>query len=487
MSAFADEFPRIGILNDYVHIPFANGSSFASQFLYREFSRLGSEVTVIGPEDPAIVPSELPPRNVLTSSLPLRNHPGVRIPMPSRSVLRELTRQEFSITVAQTCTGLMAKGLWLRRAHGVPFVAVNTVHMPAVYDVMLPDALRSPQVEDFFQRRIVPRAQSLLVDYYNGGDGLVVLSSGLKKYWQDLGVHVPIHVVPRSVDPEVFDRPATQDPYPSWARRGDRLLVVCRHTREKGIIRLLDLFAKHILPQRPNASLALVGDGPDHEVFQAHAKRLKVFDRCIWPGEVGLEDVPNWYQNSDLFVYPSLSETYGQVVSEALWTGLPVVAFDDDKGVSDQVTHGGDGFLVRPEAADADGTFGARVDQLLDNEGLRRSFSICGKANARHRSDPERCVATYQDVFRFARQHRDEYWQPSGSWERAAPLVRMGLWHSMAALLGLVRQPAELNRNGQKQPAWDRQDQLPQVSAAARRGAPASTPPAAPARVVSAA
>ena len=44
-------------------------------------------------------------------------------------------------------------------------------------------------------------------------------------------------------------------------------------------------------------------------------------------------DTPKWYRHADVFVYTSLSETYGQVVSEALWCGLPVVAFVDDKGV----------------------------------------------------------------------------------------------------------------------------------------------------------
>jgi hypothetical protein len=53
--AHASDLPfpqRIGILNDYVRIPYANGSSFASQLLYREFSERGHDVTVIGPSDP---------------------------------------------------------------------------------------------------------------------------------------------------------------------------------------------------------------------------------------------------------------------------------------------------------------------------------------------------------------------------------------------------------------------------------------------------
>ena len=43
---------RLAILNDYVRIPYANGSSYASQFLYREMSARGHEVTIVGPDDP---------------------------------------------------------------------------------------------------------------------------------------------------------------------------------------------------------------------------------------------------------------------------------------------------------------------------------------------------------------------------------------------------------------------------------------------------
>ena len=62
-AALRAPLPRhIGIINDYVKIPYANGSSFASQFLYREFTRRGHDVTVFGPRDPKAVGEELPRR-----------------------------------------------------------------------------------------------------------------------------------------------------------------------------------------------------------------------------------------------------------------------------------------------------------------------------------------------------------------------------------------------------------------------------------------
>jgi hypothetical protein len=236
-------------------------------------------------------------------------------------------------------------------------------------------------------------------------------------------------------------------------------------------MRLLEIFASEIAPHRPRASLTLVGDGPDHDVFKARAAELGIAERCIWPGEVGLYDIPKWYRHADVFLYTSLSETYGQVVSEALWCGLPVVAFDDDKGVADQVSHDVDGYLIRPEHEASNLEFASRVFELLNDANQRRAFSLHGQANARLRSDPERCVAAYQNVFRAARAHRDQtFVAPASTWARNMPLVRMGFMHGLVAALGLIRSPAELNRNRQKQPTWHSETEALTFSSSAVRG-----------------
>lgn len=448
--------PRLGILNDYVRIPYANGSSFASQFLYREFRKRGSDVTVIGPRDPKALLSELPPQHILFSSLPLRNHPGVHLPLPSREGLRQLVDSNLSLTVAQTGSAFIAAGVWLRRNHGVPLICVNTVHLPSLYGVVLPQVLHGNPIADaLFQRRVMPWVERATAEEYNLGDGLVVLSEGMKTYWSERGVTVPISVIPRSVEPRVFDQRNQPDPFPTWAKRGARLVVVCRHTKEKNVVRLLDIFGKHIAPKNPDATLALVGDGPDHDVFKAHARRLGVFDRCIWPGETSLQDIPAWYRHADLFLYTSLSETYGQVVSEALWCGLPVIALDDEKGVRDQVAHGSDGFLFDPADRETDGRFGTQVVQLLSDSALRNAMSARAETKARHRSDPERCVRAYEAAFVQAQEHAKQHPVESSLIDGAMPVVRWTGLHVLLATLGLLRPPAVLNRHNRRPPDWD--------------------------------
>jgi glycosyltransferase involved in cell wall biosynthesis len=262
-------------------------------------------------------------------------------------------------------------------------------------------------------------------------------------------------VIPRSVEPRVFDQRNQPDPFPAWAKRGARLVVVCRHTKEKNVVRLLDIFGKHIASKNPDATLALVGDGPDHDVFKAHARRLGVFDRCVWPGETSLQDMPAWYRHADLFLYTSLSETYGQVVSEALWCGLPVVALDDEKGVRDQVAHGSDGFLFDPEDKETNGRFGAKVVQLLADTSMRDLMSARAEAKARHRSDPERCVRAYEAAFVQGQEHARQHPAEPSLIDGAMPVVRWTGLHVLLATLGLLRPPAVLNRHNRRPPDWD--------------------------------
>ncbi|MEM6960654.1 MAG: glycosyltransferase [Myxococcota bacterium] len=458
---------RVGIMNDYVSIPYANGSSFASQFLYRELESRGHQVTVVGPADPDATAKTLPPRHVSLASLPLRNHPGVHLPMPSRRGLAELANQKFDLVLGQTCTALMDVGVWLRQIQRIPLVLVNTVHLPSVYNTLLPEALnRSEQVHSLFQSRLIPWVEGQTVDIYNRGDGLIVLSPGLKTYWRDRGVTVPIHVIGRAVEPKIFDRPAGADPYPSGAQKGGRLLVVCRHVREKSVSRLLKTFARYVSPRHPEASLTLVGDGPDHEQFISEAAKLGIEERTFFVGEQSQTDIMEYYAHGDLFVYTSLSETYGQVVTEALWCGMPVVAFHDGMGVSGQIASGEDGELIDPSRGqDSDEEFGSKVAALLGDVARRQSFAAEAKRRARLRANPEMCIQRYYEAFEEARMHLGQAGpkgsQSSRSKEPSAsklkplvPLARMAGLHSLVLALGLIRPPARVNRNGSATPSW---------------------------------
>lgn len=411
----------------------------------------------MGPRDPVATPADLPRRHVELPSVPVRMHPGVRMPFPTREALATVVAQNFDLVLGQTNTALMELGVWLRRTRGVPMLCVNTVHLASVYEVILPDALHaSARVKGFCEGTIVPYLETQSVRTYNESDGLIVLSDGLKSYWRERGVRVPIHVIPRSIDPSVFDGRDRPDPFPENAPRGHRLLCICRHTREKSVSRLMRIFAELIAPAVPDATLTLVGDGPDHDVFRAEALELGIAHRTFFPGEQALGDISSWYQHADVFVYASLSETYGQVISEALWSGMPVVAFEDGMGVSQQIESGKNGILVPPgpDERASNWRFAGEVAAFLRDPVRRQVFGHAARRLSRDRSNVDRAVARYYDAFESAREHclRTRH----GARDRAIlPIARWAALHAATAALGTLRAPAVVNRNGQRQPSWD--------------------------------
>jgi glycosyltransferase involved in cell wall biosynthesis len=457
---------RIGIANDHVRVPYANGSSFASQFLYREFNQRGHEVTVIGPEDPIAREEDLPENRVLLSSLPLNAQPGVHLALPTRRGLRELARKRIDIFLGQTGTGMIDLGLWLRRTHRIPFLSVNTFHWASYYEVLFPESFHENRAMHYvFSDQVIPWLERQVASAYNKSDGLVVLSSGLKQYWRDRGVNCPIHVIPRSVDPAIFDQPAGEDPFHKACPAGHRLLSVCRHSREKSLERLLTIFSREVASQDPLATLTLVGDGPDHDSLVEVSRRLGLEQRVFFEGEKTLAEVQSYYRHADLFTYTSLSETYGQVVSEALWCGLPVVAMNDGKGVQQQVAHDQDGVLISPGPNESDSNFrfGQTIIELLNNPDRRRSMAEQAVRRARPRCAPEQNIQRFYDAFHQAKEHLDATGAGSTSTTTSVSVpsaYHLARWtglHVAAAALGAFRRAEPVPSGDRPLSTWDKE------------------------------
>lgn len=408
---------RVGILSDFTRIPYANGAAFQTRFLYQELRRCGHEVTVIGPHDPDAKPEDLAPGTVSLPSVPLKTYPGLHIPLPLERWVYDSSRWNFDIVFAQATTLSLHFGVWLRKMRGIPLICVNTTHLSAAYDVLLPESLkRLGWVNTGLELALKRPCENLFANIYNSSDGLVVLSEGLRSYWRERGVTCPIHVIPRAVQPTIFDRPLGEDPYTHlegandvvW--RGARLLCAGRHTREKSQDRIIRIFARHVAPVDREATLTMLGEGPDSDYYQRVAREEGVADRVFFPGEVPFTDMPDWYAYADLFVHASLSETYGNVMGEALWCGTPTVAFADGMGVSSQIKGGINGVLLSPgkgrsEEKEADAAFGRAIIDLLSDPQERARLGHNASKLARERSSPLSVQARIADAFRLAQEH----------------------------------------------------------------------------------
>jgi glycosyltransferase involved in cell wall biosynthesis len=408
---------RVAILSDFTRITYANGAVFQTRFLYQELRRCGHEVTVIGPHDPDATPEELAPGTVALPSVPLKTYPGLHLPMPLAPWIFDPNRWNFDVVFAQTTSLLLEFGVWLRKMKGIPLLCVNTTHLVAAYDVLLPERLSKNELLQAGVLMTLTRPyERLFSRIYNQSDGLIVLSEGLRAYWRERGVTAPIHVIPRTVQPEVFDRPLGADPYThlieaeGLPQRGPRLLCAGRHTREKAQDRVIRIFAKHVLPQEPDATLTLVGDGPDTELYRRVARSVGAEHRVFFTGEVPWMTMPDFYRYADVFVHASLSETYGNVMGESLWCGTPTVAFADGMGVSSQIQDGVNGVLFAPGKGDeaegaADSAFGRAVVELIRDPRARAQLGKAAAKRARERCSPVAVEQRIADAFQHAQDH----------------------------------------------------------------------------------
>jgi 1,2-diacylglycerol 3-alpha-glucosyltransferase len=403
---------RVAILSDFTKISYANGAAFQTRFLYQELTRCGHDVTVIGPRDPTARADELAPGTVELPSMPVKMYPGLYLPMPLETWVGDARRWDYDIVFAQTTSLLLEFGLWLRKMRGIPLLCVNTTHLVAAYDVLLPESLSKIElVHTLLHAGLRRPYEQYFSSLYNQSDGLVVLSEGLRTYWRERGVRAPIHVVPRAVQPELFDRPVGADPYPfEHVGEGPRLLCAGRHTREKAQDRLIRIFARHILPKSPKATLTLLGQGPDMEFYQKVAAREGVTDKVFFAGEVPFSQMVDYYAYADVFVHCSLSETYGNVMGEALWCGTPTVAFADGMGVSAQIQNKVNGLLLSPgknpkDESLADAAFGNAVCALFLDEGARARLGHAAARFARERAAPDVVAKKIADAFQSAQDH----------------------------------------------------------------------------------
>lgn len=155
-------------------------------------------------------------------------------------------------------------------------------------------------------------------------------------------------------------------------------LYVGRLAAEKNIGALLDAFrtlrARLQPAQRDYFRLALVGDGPLAASLRGLGEK-----GIILPGTQLGADLARWYASADVFVFPSLSETFGNVVSEALASGLPVAAYDCP-GVNEQVRDQQEGLLVPPG-----GDLAEAVSRLVVDAALRRRLGAAARKTAEGR------------------------------------------------------------------------------------------------------
>jgi glycosyltransferase involved in cell wall biosynthesis len=149
----------------------------------------------------------------------------------------------------------------------------------------------------------------------------------------------------RGVDAMTFrpDRPGRQEVRRAlgWSSEDPVIAYVSRIAPEKNVDYLADALSI-VEARRPEVRILMVGDGPSRGVLE---RRLGACARFV--GYKTGADLADHFTAADLFAFSSLTETFGNVVLEAMASGLPVVALRAG-GVGETIQSGETGLLVEP-------------------------------------------------------------------------------------------------------------------------------------------
>ncbi len=159
----------------------------------------------------------------------------------------------------------------------------------------------------------------------NNADRVLSVSEALKREIVALGVpDEKVVVTPNGVEREKFKMISKRSAQRSLAlTTGPRYIVsVSRLSREKGLDILVRAFAR--LSNR-NAHLLLVGEGRERQNLENLCAQLGVADRVTLVGDRPNDEIPLWLNAADLFVLPSRTEGWPNVLMEAMACGKPAV------------------------------------------------------------------------------------------------------------------------------------------------------------------
>jgi glycosyltransferase involved in cell wall biosynthesis len=207
-----------------------------------------------------------------------------------------------------------------------------------------------------------------------------------------------ITLYPRGIDIQRF-HPAKRNGFLKHRLKIENaisLLYVGRISREKNLPLLVDVF-KTLMSKHADLHLVLVGDGPWRSEMQQAMTGLP----CTFTGYLKGNDLPAVYASSDLFVFPSNTDTFGNVVLEAQASGIPVIV-SNQGGPHENIQPGQTGLVVTENSVEA---WVEAIETLLENPEKRRRMGSNARKLMEDRSFEEAHIKTFEMYKHFECRH----------------------------------------------------------------------------------
>src|SRR3989338_1281720 len=243
------------------------------------------------------------------------------------------------------------------------------------------------------------------VRYANQCDQIIVPTESVKEIIRKWGVdNENIEAIPTGVEEEFYqnaDRNLMRKKYN--IKDGEvLLLLVSRLTAEKNVEFLFHALTPTLSKRERKIRFLVVGGGDLLEKFKKFVIKDNIGDKVIFAGVIEKNKIKNYYAAGDIFVYASKSETQGMIISEAMYSGLPIVAVNAP-GIRDLVENKVNGFLVSEDKNE----FAEAVNKLIEDKNLREKFGRESGRIAREKYTDKVCAEKMMEIYRKAIENYD--------------------------------------------------------------------------------
>ena len=288
---------------------------------------------------------------------------------PIMQILDYIQREQFTEIIISTPGPMGLVGLLAAK--------MLNLQTSGIYHTDIPEYVRI-LTEDRFLESL---AWSYMHWLYGQMDTVFVNSEQYRKCWIDRGfAPEKLKILPRGLDTDLFNptrRDLTFWPGSGVNGREVRLLYVGRISREKDLDVLAAAYKKLRETGQP-VKLYLVGDGPYAEAL------AEALPDAVFLGYLKGEKLAKAYASADVFVFPSTTDTFGNVILEAQASGLPVIV--SDLGGPKELVHDGRTGIIT-KAHDVE-DFARAIDKITRDSDLRTRMGRDARQQVVDRSWP---------------------------------------------------------------------------------------------------
>ncbi|HNH25998.1 MAG TPA: glycosyltransferase [Anaerolineales bacterium] len=350
---------RIGLFTD-TYAPQVNGVSVSLQMISEGLKKRGHQVTIFAPKFPGYKDNE--PNVMRLPSLKYLNNPPIYVAVlgTPRSTWK-LTRKHFDVLHAHSpaSVGLLA------------YLTASTKRLPLIYTYHTSITDYTHYIKFIGNTGIIKYAASWFSKASTDlGDQIIVPSPKFYRLLLNQKVKQPISIIPNGIDLSMFK--VAKNPGALRKRLGlgadvPIMLTVGRMDPEKRldfIVEAFDLIAERV----PNAHLVFAGDGGARKHVEEKANSTRAKDRIHFLGMVNRADLPDILHDANVFLSASTTEVHPISVIEAIASGLPFVAVQDE-AFEGMLEEGQNGYTV---PLDVKKYADVLADLLPDRERLQR-------------------------------------------------------------------------------------------------------------------